>query len=436
MTKNRIAYVAVFSLAWGGAKAARQTQTPTFSLKAVKVNDVAIEPTNSVSASPGDVIECEVFVSEWSPNGERLKAWQWGLDSFSLSNGRRERLQILGGPRACLEQEECADLAAECYMGFCYRPPVGGPRPCEEPADCASSEECVAGLCYGSVPGAAGIYLDFLDPRYVFFGLAHISATDTIDLRMGGVLFNETGAPQYDSGESSARYVGTLILVVSAGACDTFVVALEENETSLAALSSAHIRPLQIQPLTVDCGPCRPRFASSEPPHCYANARQTNEPDGSSQAGIDSFTVVFDGDPVITKPSSYYLTYLPTCFCDTLIVEALSVPKLPKAVSVLLSRRIATQRWTCLNVTDGLNQVCVSHLPGDVDQNRVVGLSDMEQLLTCMGDESACPATHCDIDRSGLCTGKDLLRLGDLMNGAGVYPAWLGIRMPPCPTAP
>ena len=62
-------------------------QNPTISLEAVKINDVAITPSNSITANPGDIIEAEMFASNWSPNGEKLGAFQVNIGRASFVSG-------------------------------------------------------------------------------------------------------------------------------------------------------------------------------------------------------------------------------------------------------------------------------------------------------------------------------------------------------------
>ena len=86
-------------------------QDPTFSLKAVRLDPIciggfnagrrcsvdddcelgrcrgAIEPTNWLWVQPGDIIECAIFASNWSPEGQRLAAWQVRLDPAGLTSG-------------------------------------------------------------------------------------------------------------------------------------------------------------------------------------------------------------------------------------------------------------------------------------------------------------------------------------------------------------
>jgi len=61
------------------------------SLKAVKINDQTIPPSNQITVAPGDKIECDIILSNWSP-GELdfgVKAYQVALIGDSFFSGER-----------------------------------------------------------------------------------------------------------------------------------------------------------------------------------------------------------------------------------------------------------------------------------------------------------------------------------------------------------
>jgi len=71
-------------------------------------------------------------------------------------------------------------------------------------------------------------------------------------------------------------------------------------------------------------------------------------------------------------------------------------------------------------------------LPGDVNRDYSADIVDVERYLSFLageGRELDYPYS-CDIDRSGACNPADLLRLIDLMNGAGEFAPALGSVMP------
>lgn len=46
----------------------RDLDVGVLSLKAVKINDRPITPTNQITVGPGDKIECDILLSNWSPD--------------------------------------------------------------------------------------------------------------------------------------------------------------------------------------------------------------------------------------------------------------------------------------------------------------------------------------------------------------------------------
>jgi len=75
-------------------------------------------------------------------------------------------------------------------------------------------------------------------------------------------------------------------------------------------------------------------------------------------------------------------------------------------------------------------------LPGDVNANGLVLVSeDVGHFATwCLSGQPGVLMERCDIDRSGVISTDDLIRLIDLMNGAGPFDPWLGrtVSTAPC----
>lgn len=190
-------------------------QTPTISLKAVKINDVAIARSNSITVNPGDIIEAEIFASEWSPNGERLSGYQASIDRASFGSGETGSIKPLGWdrPLALLDDIEClVSKDDDCPQEFpvCL-PTFGGLGHC-------------VGLEYD--PGL-GIFIDDLRADWVLFpcnsSRAPCWAIVLLDvsarIRYGGVLFERSDSTTYGPPE---KYCGTMKLVVSSNASGAF----------------------------------------------------------------------------------------------------------------------------------------------------------------------------------------------------------------------
>ena len=60
-------------------------QSPTFSLEAIAINKIPVspKPDQPIKAAPGDVITVKVYIRDWSPGGERIRAYQAEPDDVS-----------------------------------------------------------------------------------------------------------------------------------------------------------------------------------------------------------------------------------------------------------------------------------------------------------------------------------------------------------------
>ena len=64
---------------------------PTLSLEAIAINGKSLgdRPKVQIDASPGDIITAEIYVRDWSPDGELLSGYQAALLPVSFSSGER-----------------------------------------------------------------------------------------------------------------------------------------------------------------------------------------------------------------------------------------------------------------------------------------------------------------------------------------------------------
>ncbi|MCH8150017.1 MAG: hypothetical protein IH987_18900 [Planctomycetes bacterium] len=71
-------------------------------------------------------------------------------------------------------------------------------------------------------------------------------------------------------------------------------------------------------------------------------------------------------------------------------------------------------------------------LPGDANGDRLATASDISHLINCINlvTPVACDEWQTDIDHSNLTSGTDILRLIDLLNGAGSYEPWITQTVP------
>ena len=115
-----------------------------------------------LEASPGDVISTEVFVSEWSPNGERLRSWQASFGMVSASDAVRPVGfdQPLVSSIECSTDEQCPEEYPFCAndRAFCNGECIGECMPVE----CLGPDQCAF----------EGIFADISRTDYVFHDIA------------------------------------------------------------------------------------------------------------------------------------------------------------------------------------------------------------------------------------------------------------------------
>ncbi len=107
--------------------------------------------------------------------------------------------------------------------------------------------------------------------------------------------------------------------------------------------------------------------------------------------------------------------------------------RLDGTYAITLNRRItpgAVTEITYGGATGGTGTGTFTSLPGDSNADNVSNSNDVLSLIDCCLNET-CPAPYgdysCDMNHSGQATGEDLLRLIDLLNGAGAFTrSWYG----------
>jgi hypothetical protein len=151
--------------------------------------------------------------------------------------------------------------------------------PCDDNGDCFATSNCLpSGLCDSD----GSIYGDITHPDYIFWGFDSFTVQDTStpDYRIIGlILTSGVGVP--DPGVD--RYIGTLMLDVSANATGTFTVGLiqDVNRTFLADENYVVIPPSSFLPARItivhDCNqngvPDNQDIASGTSTDCNANGR-------------------------------------------------------------------------------------------------------------------------------------------------------------------
>ena len=376
-----------------------------------------------ISVVAGDTIEVEFFLFRWAtelPAGVRL--FQVKLDETSFVSPDNGTVLPMGWC-APVNRIDCTD-SSTCPPTY----PI-----CAPPWGCT---------CAGHNPDLGAFMTrsrrDYLlnDPS----GIDKIEAivTSHLDFQYLALAFDSIGVR--DSG--ALRYLGSLILKVSANACGTFNIGFiqEINSTFIAdPATPANAALPALQPLQLTVSDCSRQLLSCSPDHCNIDARIAHDRlNQNIEKNTDQMVMTFSKPTTGMIAAGFEVTVTPFAPDDEdddvrTILALTPNPADPKITTVTLNRRIRQTRWTCIRDKASNKRCCMGSLPADADNSRISQPNDMFEVLDnlkgCLNppvcDEPLLRIEKCDTDRSLLCTAADLLMVADLMNGADAFvPVW------------
>lgn len=184
-----------------------------------------------------------------------------------------------------------------------------------------------------------------------------------------------------------------------------------------------------------DPNPCDPlRIVDSLPDDCTIFARQPTEPDGSGPILFNFSLLTFNGDATGIPESDFEISVLPEPSVPPPDLD--SIIRNGNTLTFVFHRTIPVGKWLCITHLPSGTGMCMGYLPGDVNGDTVSSVEDALKLMDCLssGQEGPEFQCYCDIDGSQACGPADLLRLIDLLNGAGVYDPWLDFSIGACPS--
>jgi hypothetical protein len=417
---------------------------PTVEIRAVKINGQPIEPTNHLEVNGGEIVEAEFWLRDWSPNGERLVAYDIVIDSRGLSNGNGACSLVLEhppGPRfdcPCETDEDCetCDEATLCDLRWfaCSLGPTHAP---EEGSDinlhhCELIDGVLVNTYVFASPGPCAT------PPMSIAGIDFSSP----DVRFTAALAD----PFFAQAFTTEKYAATLILEVPD--MGSFIVTPLREQflggpllTHLYDENGNDIEPYNLIPLTIDTGflcesfPCP--IGPTLPNNCAIDARQPSNPDGTNPAGWNFVDLAFDGDPSLLTPEDFAVREVPDATPPD--ITSISVRE-GNTLRLHFNRRITLRSWTCVTAvvagcSGGTDEVCFAHNPADVNNDGVATPSDILHLIDCLNGVRTCQTHQCDVDRSNVCGPPDILRVIDILN-----PPWTDFlpprRLSECPSGP
>ena len=164
------------------------------------------------------------------------------------------------------------------------------------------------------------------------------------------------------------------------------------------------------------------------------DARQPHEVNDATQvAGWTEVILLYQG-PGSLQLGDFTLTEVGGDGVAPVVVAV--TPFGPTVAGLTFSEPIEPGAWTVVTHDPTGWQTCLGFLPADVNGDRLASTGDIGVLIDAINGvlPAALPDHAVDIDRSGVISGQDILRLIDLLNGASEFEVWHTKSLPanPC----
>lgn len=173
-------------------------------------------------------------------------------------------------------------------------------------------------------------------------------------------------------------------------------------------------------------------IVGSTPDNCSGDARLPHATNDSADVfGSQSFVLQLDC-PIATIGAGDFSLEIdgqPVAGIDTVDVTGSNVV-------VNLVAPIPPGSWTCIRRNLTQSDSCFGFLPGDVDNNLTSSPSDVVAAMAALDGSNPLPDGSVDSDRNGVQEPADLLRLVEILIGAGELQTWSGSTLSTCPAFP
>lgn len=351
------------------APAQNPIHNPTFSLEATEINGVPLAggPSMRLSAAPGDTILFKLFLRDWSPDGEKLRAYQAQVDRDGYTSGLAGQIKPLDYEATTGKQDE-------------------------------NRENC---------------FVDVDEPTYVLGTKDNFAIADTRSpgYRWLGILLHGDVVAKQDG---KKYYCGSLRVKVSEDAVGSFRVALVPGQgtTTLRDPLGAAILPVDIEDSIVEVAADSVRVIASDPPN---NAIDARAPRSASGGAWDQVALTFNRATASLTAADF-----------TVEDESANPPKIVKVesmgtvVTVVLDRPIAPGRWTTILHRKSQTGTRIGCLRGDVNNDGRVGIDDLFDLVYGYGDDAP-PVYRTDVNQDNRNSLADALRVLDMLTMPGAH---------------
>ncbi|MGB0715752.1 MAG: hypothetical protein ACPGXK_07735, partial [Phycisphaerae bacterium] len=169
-------------------------------------------------------------------------------------------------------------------------------------------------------------------------------------------------------------------------------------------------------------------LVGSEPETCTIDSGQPSPPYApGDRQGLTQLQLAFSCDEASLTADDFLITV-----DNGSTPEIVDVQTNGNELLVVLDMAPPAGGWTCVEFTVSGERVCIGVLPGDTNGDRRSDSLDILALTAALDEEAG--GDGFDVDRSGGLAPEDLLRLIDVLNGAGDYsPGWWDRTLSECP---
>ncbi len=174
-------------------------------------------------------------------------------------------------------------------------------------------------------------------------------------------------------------------------------------------------------------------LAESIPPDGSIDARQPFALDGTNATGWSSVDWTCFSSTICAALSAGNFVITQTGGSGTAPSVLGLLPVAPDIVGVVLQHPIHEMAWTTFTLMQSADRLRLGYLPGDVNADSTSDEADANILISRLSSPAALPIWSTDINRDDVFDTEDVIRLIDLLNGAGAYDPYYGVSLPPIP---